>query len=75
MPIRYSTSGKIIARRFTLEEIEEASELLQGFCLACGAVRDCCEPDARRYECEECGNHLVYGADEILVMDLVRSDP
>jgi hypothetical protein len=75
MAIPHAKSRKIIPKRFTLEEIEEASELMQGFCVACGAVRECCEPDARRYECEDCGKRDVYGADEILVMDLVRSDP
>jgi hypothetical protein len=40
--------------RFTLEEIEEASELMQGLCLAYGAVRDCREPDARRCRRSRC---------------------
>ncbi|MBY6240478.1 hypothetical protein [Methylosinus sp. Sm6] len=71
MAIQYAKSGKIIPTRFTLEEIEEASELMQGFCVACGAVRDCCEPDARRYECEDCGKRHVYGAEEIMLMGLV----
>lgn len=39
-----------------------------GFCVACGEEADGCEPDARRYECEFCGEHKVYGADEILMM-------
>jgi hypothetical protein len=59
-------------KTFTLEEFEEAQELQQGFCLACGATRDCCEPDACKYECEECGKHAVYGAEECLLMGLVH---
>ena len=39
-----------------------------GFCLACGAQQEGCEPDARRYECEECKERRVYGAEEILMM-------
>jgi hypothetical protein len=39
-----------------------------GFCLACGAERDGCEPDARNYECEVCGEMKVFGAEEILLM-------
>jgi len=39
-----------------------------GFCLACGADADDCEPDARRYECEACGAKKVYGAEEVLLM-------
>ena len=29
------------------------------------------EPDARRYPCEFCGNHSVYGLQEALLMDRV----
>ena len=39
-----------------------------GFCAACGAEADGVEPDARRYECEECGKNAVYGAEEFLLM-------
>lgn len=38
-----------------------------GFCLACGDEQYGVEPDARRYECESCGAHKVYGAQEILL--------
>ena len=39
-----------------------------GFCLACGNEQEGCEPDARNYECEECGKRKVFGAEEILMM-------
>jgi len=38
-----------------------------GFCLHCGAEADGCEPDARQYQCESCGEAAVYGAAEILI--------
>ena len=56
---------------FSLEEIEEGMENMCGFCVDCGAERSCCEPDARKYECEECGEKKVYGAEELIVMGLV----
>ena len=37
-----------------------------GFCRNCGAEHYCIEPDARNYECEECGAHEVFGAEELL---------
>lgn len=37
-------------------------------CLACGADADCVEPDAREYKCDECGEHKVYGVQEIILM-------
>ena len=39
-----------------------------GFCLACGEQAWGVEPDARGYECENCGEHKVYGAEECLMM-------
>lgn len=38
-----------------------------GICLACGADADGVEPDARKYECEVCGQATVYGCEEIVV--------
>ena len=38
-----------------------------GICLACGMENGCCEPDARKYKCEGCGEHAVYGAEELMM--------
>ena len=56
---------------FDLEDIEPAIEDNIGFCIACGAERECCEPDARNYKCEECGEMKVFGAEELIIMGLV----
>lgn len=45
---------------------EDCSDI--GFCLACGEEAECVEPDARRYECDYCHAHEVYGAEECLLM-------
>lgn len=37
-----------------------------GFCIACGLDVMGVEPDASEYECESCGEHKVYGAEELL---------
>lgn len=39
-----------------------------GFCTACGEEAEGIEPDAREYECESCGEHKVFGAEELLLM-------
>lgn len=39
-----------------------------GFCLKCGVRAEGVEPDARKYECEACGEPGVYGAEEVLLM-------
>lgn len=63
--------------RMTEEEYADGAEGNEGRCLACGAARGECEPDARGYPCEECGAALVYGLEELMMMgriDLVDPD-
>jgi Zn finger protein HypA/HybF involved in hydrogenase expression len=38
-----------------------------GFCKECGAEKSNVEPDAVDYACEECGQHAVCGAEELLI--------
>ena len=59
-----------ITSKITLEQVMEAVEADDnlGFCLACGAEAFNVEPDAHEYECESCGEHRVFGAEELLFM-------
>ena len=52
-----------------LDEVLEAVEMDAniGFCIACGEQAFDVEPDARKYECESCGERKVYGAEELLL--------
>lgn len=65
--------GITVHQSITAERVTEACERTftsldnPGFCLACGEDADGCEPDARQYECELCGEHAVYGAEEIAI--------
>ena len=43
-----------------------------GYCLACGAEKGCCEPDAREYPCDDCGEFKVYGLEELMMMGKVE---
>lgn len=43
-----------------------------GFCIACGAEHYECEPDARNYECDECGERQVYAAAELIMTGMVK---
>lgn len=54
-----------------LEAMERGMTTLDnpGFCTACGKEAEGCEPDARRYTCEHCGEKRVFGA-EWLAMGL-----
>lgn len=60
--------------KVTLQRVERAVKRAMmscdnpGFCVACGASSDGCEPDAREYECERCGEPKVYGAEELLII-------
>ncbi len=66
-------NNKIIAKSFTLDDLVAADERYDGFCIACGAERECCEPDARKYHCDECDLDHVYGAGELIIMGRVRA--
>jgi hypothetical protein len=52
-----------------LEAVERSHRSLDnpGFCIACGAEVEGVEPDARGLGCEACGEHQVYGAEELLL--------
>lgn len=58
--------------RFTVEELQQADDWSEGFCLACRAPRECCEPDASAYRCDECGEHAVYGTHWIAIAGLFK---
>ena len=38
-----------------------------GICIECGYEQEGCEPDARKYTCEDCGEAAVYGAEELMM--------
>ncbi len=58
-----------MAKKLSMRKIMAAAERNDGtgFCTACGAEAEGCEPDAREYECEICGERKVYGAEELLI--------
>jgi len=66
-----SKSGK---RRYkpTFSALVQALEIDDnyGFCLGCGIQVGGVEPDAERYKCENCGNLLVFGAEQLLIRGL-----
>jgi hypothetical protein len=43
-----------------------------GLCIKCHEERECCEPDARKYPCDNCNTKTVYGAGELLVMGIIE---
>jgi len=70
----YRTKTGAIQFKQSLETVTDVIENENdvGFCLACGAEQEGCEPDARKYICDTCGMPKVYGAEELLMMNLVH---
>lgn len=58
------------AKKLSLAKVLRAAESGEsvGFCRKCCAEAYGVEPDARRYECESCGEKAVYGAEELVLM-------
>lgn len=73
LQIRKGKSMKI-HKSVTVDRVMEAVERHNssldnpGICIKCGEDAEGCEPDARGYECESCGEKGVYGAEELLFM-------
>lgn len=60
--------------RATASDVEDGT---LGGCRACGELQEGCEPDARGYECDSCGERQVYGLEELVMMgeiDLVEDN-
>ena len=55
--------------QLSLNQIVDAIQAVEyiGFCVKCGYEAYGIEPDARGYECDECGESSIYGAEELLV--------
>jgi DNA-directed RNA polymerase subunit RPC12/RpoP len=53
-------------------EYADLTENYGGFCIECGDQAEGVEPDARRYRCEACGAHAVYGVEELLIRGVIR---
>ncbi len=70
---RFFVDGTLVHKDITLDVISEAVHRRMtsldnpGFCISCGCEAEGIEPDARKYECESCEFHGVYGADELLL--------
>lgn len=54
---------------FTIEQIEEAIQDMEGFCTNCEDIVDVrCEPDAQGYLCPYCNSNTVMGVENALMM-------
>lgn len=64
--------AKIKPQTVTMARYVEACKCYEGWCCECEAfTTGCCEPDARRYECESCGGRSVYGVEEALTRGMI----
>jgi hypothetical protein len=64
--------GRYVLIPFSKIEAAITNDEMAGFCLGCGEQsEDNCEPDARKYPCTACHENLVYGAQEIVIMNMV----
>lgn len=62
------TKQQLLNHAIELVEEMQTNCYSTGLCHACGSEQVGCEPDARNYECENCGESQVFGAEETLIM-------
>lgn len=57
---------------WTIEEIINLAQedSTDGICIYCGSIQGGVEPDAEKYKCEGCGALGVYGAEQIILLEL-----
>jgi hypothetical protein len=58
--------------KMTEEEYRAGTDAYEGVCLACGEPRGSCEPDARNYKCEACGQRQVMGLEWAMISGLIE---
>jgi hypothetical protein len=59
--------------KLSTAEYQELSEDNAGVCIACGEIWfGGIEPDARKYKCNSCSAHAVYGISEALLNGSIR---
>lgn len=63
-----SRSGETLYKP-SVEQLHELEDDSEGWCLACGNTQPA-ESDATKYTCEACGKPKVYGAGELMLMNL-----
>ena len=50
----------------------DARDSYYGWCPSCGEfTRECTEPDAENYDCPKCGQDVVVGADQAILLGLI----
>lgn len=64
------TAREEVLEHLTEDQIVDAVEADDnlGFCIACGEETSGVEPDARCIQCEDCLEHKVFGAEELLLI-------
>lgn len=67
----YRTRKGVEQWKPSVETLQQCDRDQTGFCLACGYNGTPAEPDAARYECEECDSRKVFGTLELALMGLV----
>jgi hypothetical protein len=66
-------SGRpVFGEEMTGDEYESLRDEHFGLCIACGYEHYDCEPDARRYVCEQCDARSVFGIEELLMLGGIR---
>jgi hypothetical protein len=53
--------------KMSIDRYQELLDQSIGLCRTCETEIECCEPDARKRKCPECGDLEGYGLEELLM--------
>jgi Zn finger protein HypA/HybF involved in hydrogenase expression len=59
----------------SIDEYERMAAADAGLCLLCETPAEEIEPDATRLICPACGARMVFGAEALLLMGVVKASP
>ena len=67
-----ATKKKFEPIKLSQARYQELCDESAGYCVACREEAYGVEPDARRYECDACGERKVYGIEELCLMGAIE---
>lgn len=71
MTRKYITKSGKTRYKPSFAQVQRMDNNNSGFCINCGKIRSCVEPDAERYQCDHCNQPTVFGSEFLVLHNLI----